>query len=75
VQQGAQISGTLVTSLGTSQVRDGRVTASGFSFGGTVEFGGQTISYTVQATVTGNTFTGTLDSPQGPVPITGTKNP
>ena len=48
---------------------------NGFSFAGTVMFGGQSIDFTVQATVTGNTFSGTVDSPQGAIPITGTKNP
>jgi imidazolonepropionase-like amidohydrolase len=75
IQQGSILTGNMVTQLGTTPVRDGRVTANGFSFAGTVEFGGQTINFTVQATVTGNQFTGTVDSPQGAIPITGTKNP
>ena len=75
VQQGSILTGNMTTQLGTTPLRDGRVTANGFSFAGTVEFGGQTINFTVQATVTGNQFTGTVDSPQGAIPITGTKNP
>jgi imidazolonepropionase-like amidohydrolase len=74
-QQGGQLTGTMTTDLGTGPIRDGRVTQNGFSFAGTVNFGGQTIDYTVQVTVTGNTFSGTVDSPQGAIPITGTKNP
>ena len=74
-QQGGQLTGSMTTDLGTGPIRDGRVTQNGFSFAGTVNFGGQTIDYTVQATVTGNTFSGTVDSPQGAIPITGTKNP
>lgn len=74
-QQGNQLTGTMVTELGTTTIRDGRVTQNGFSFAGTVVFGGQSIDFTVQATVTGNTFSGTVDSPQGAIPITGTKNP
>lgn len=74
-QQGNQLTGTMVTELGSTQIRDGRVTQNGFSFAGTVVFGGQSIDFTVQATVTGNTFSGTVDSPQGAIPITGTKNP
>ncbi|HEX6280102.1 MAG TPA: amidohydrolase family protein [Pyrinomonadaceae bacterium] len=74
-QQGNQLTGTMVTELGTTTIRDGRVTQNGFSFAGTVVFGGQSIDFTVQATITGNTFTGTVDSPQGAIPITGTKNP
>ena len=75
IQQGAQLTGTLVTELGTSNLKDGRVTNSGISFGGSVNFGGQAIDFTVQATVTGNQLSGTVDSPQGALPITGTKNP
>jgi imidazolonepropionase-like amidohydrolase len=74
-QQGNQLTGTMVTELGTTTIRDGRVTQNGFSFAGTVVFGGQSIDFTVQATITGNTFSGTVDSPQGAIPITGTKNP
>ena len=75
IQQGAQLTGTLVTELGTSNLKDGRVTNSGISFGGSVVFGGQTVDFTVQATITGNQLNGTVDSPQGALPITGTKNP
>ena len=74
-QQGGQLTGTMVTELGSTQLKDGRVTQNGFSFAGTVVFGGQTIDFTVQATVAGNQFTGTVDSPQGAIPITGTKTP
>lgn len=74
-QQGGQLTGSMTTELGTSPIRDGRVMQNGFSFAGTVMFGGQSIDFTVQATVTGNTFSGTVDSPQGAIPITGTKNP
>ena len=75
IQQGAQLTGTLVTEPGTTNLRDGRVTNAGISFGGSVVFGGQTVDFTVQATVTGNQLNGTIDTPQGAVPITGTRNP
>ena len=75
IQQGAQLTGTLVTQLGTSQLKEGRVTNAGISFGGNVVFGGQTVDFTVQATVTGNQLNGTIDTPQGGIPITGTRNP
>jgi imidazolonepropionase-like amidohydrolase len=75
VQQGSNLTGTMVTDLGTSTIKDGLVTADGMSFGGAVVFGGQSIDFTVRATVTGNQLSGTVDSPQGAVPITGTKNP
>lgn len=74
-QQGAQLTGTMVTPFWTTTVRDGRVTQNGFSFAGTAVYQGQSVDFTVQATLSGNTFTGTVDTPHGPIPITGTKNP
>ncbi|MEO7674520.1 MAG: amidohydrolase family protein [Pyrinomonadaceae bacterium] len=74
-QQGAILTGTMVTDLGTTTIKDGRVAADGLSFGGNVEFGGQSVDFTVRATVTGNQLSGTVDTPQGAIPITGTKNP
>lgn len=75
-QQGTTtITGAMTTELGVSTITDGRVTPTGISFGGTVNFGGQAINYTVVATITGNQLSGTVDSPQGSIPITGTKNP
>jgi hypothetical protein len=37
--------------------------------------GGETIDFTVTATVTGNQLSGSVVSPQGTIPITGTKVP
>lgn len=75
IQQAAVVTGTMQTQLGTTTIRDGKVTADGFTFSGTVEFGGSTIDILVKGTVTGNQLTGTIDSPQGQVPINGTRNP
>lgn len=74
-QQGSTLTGTMTTELGASQITDGRVSATGISFGGSVVFGGQTINYTVTATITGSQLSGSVDTPQGSIPITGTKNP
>lgn len=74
-QQGTILSGTLQTQLGTVPVKDGKVTAEGFSFSASVEFGGSTIEIVVRGTVTGNQISGTIDSPQGAIPFSGTKNP
>ena len=74
-QQGAILSGTLQTQLGTSQIKDGKVTAEGFSFSSSVEFGGSTLEIVVKGTVAGNQISGTIDSPQGAIPFSGTKNP
>jgi imidazolonepropionase-like amidohydrolase len=74
-QQGPALTGSMVTQLGTTAIKDGRVTAEGITFSGTVEFGGQSIEISGRATITGNQLSGTITSPQGTVPITGTKTP
>ncbi len=74
-QQAEVLTGTLQTQLGTTTIKDGKVSAEGFTFSGTVEFGGSTIDLIVKGTVTGNQISGTIDSPQGTVPFSGTKNP
>ena len=75
VQQAAVITGSLTTQLGTATVRDGKVTAEGFNFASTVEIGGASMEIHVQGKVTGNQISGPIDTPQGVVPFTGTKNP
>jgi adenine deaminase len=74
-QQAAVLTGSLQTQIGTSPVKEGKVTAEGFTFAATVEFGGSQIEILVKGTVTGNQLSGTIDSPQGTVPISGTRNP
>jgi len=74
-QQGDVINGTMTTQLGVTQIRNGRAFPDGFAFAAAVEFGGASIDIAVKATVTGNILSGTIDSPQGAVPITGTKLP
>jgi hypothetical protein len=65
----------MATDLGSSAVSNGRVNGNTITFGGSVVFGGQTIDYTVRATITGNQLSGTVDSSQGSIPITGIKTP
>lgn len=74
-QVGGALTGSMVTDMGTTALRDGKVTGNGFSFAATVPFGGSNIDITVNGSVTGNTITGTVDSPAGAVPFSGTKNP
>lgn len=74
-QQGTILSGTMQTQLGTVPIKDGRVTAEGFTFSASVEFGGSTIEIVVKGAVVGNQISGTIDSPQGAIPFSGTKNP
>jgi imidazolonepropionase-like amidohydrolase len=74
-QQGGVLTGTMVTQLGTTEIRDGRATPTGFSFSGSVVFGGSSIDISVTGTVMGNQISGSIDSPQGAVPFSGTKVP
>lgn len=74
-QQGSTLTGTLQSQLGTAPIRNGAVTADGFSYNATVEFQGQSIEIFVKGSVTGNQISGTVDSPQGSIPFSGTKTP
>ena len=75
IQQGAILTGNLQTQLGTSIIKDGKVTAEGFDFTSSVEFGGSTFDIFVKGTVSGNQISGTITSPQGAIPFSGTKTP
>lgn len=75
IQQGNTLTGSMQTQLGTTPIKDGKVTADGFTFSSTVEFGGSTIDILVKGTVAGNQVSGTVDSPQGTIPFSGTRNP
>ena len=74
-QQGATLTGNLQTQFGTTAIRDGKVTSEGFSYNATVDFQGQSLEIFVKGIVTGNQISGTVDSPQGPIPFSGTKTP
>ncbi|MBX7056382.1 MAG: amidohydrolase family protein [Pyrinomonadaceae bacterium] len=74
-QAGPSLSGTMVSPLGSSQIKNGRVSPDGFSFGSSVEFGGAAIDISVSGKVTGSQISGIIDSPQGAVPFSGTRNP
>lgn len=74
-QQGEILTGNLQSQLGTTPIKDGKVTAEGFTFTTTVEFGGSTFDLFVSGKVTGNQISGTMTSPQGAIPFSGTKTP
>ncbi|MFM9905008.1 MAG: amidohydrolase family protein [Pyrinomonadaceae bacterium] len=74
-QAGSALTGSIGTAEGASPIRDGKVTADGFSFGATVPFQGGSLEITVRGTVSGNQISGTIDSQAGAVPFSGTKNP
>lgn len=74
-QQESVLSGNFQSQLGTAPIKDGKVTADGFSFTVNVEFGGQQIELAVSGRVAGNQISGTMTSPMGAVPFSGTKTP
>ena len=75
-QTGSSLAGTMSTAGGgTAPLRDGKVNGSGFSFAATVPYGGANLDITVTGSVSGNQISGTIESPAGAVPFTGTKNP
>ncbi len=74
-QQGETLTGTIQGEFGSAPIKNGKITAEGFSFSSTVEFGGQTIDLDVSGKVTGNQIGGTITTPQGAIPFSGTKTP
>lgn len=74
-QNGSVLTGTMVSSLGTSTVSDGAVTATGFAFTTNVQFGGQSLDVRVVGTVSGNDIAGTMESSVGNAPFRGNKTP
>jgi imidazolonepropionase-like amidohydrolase len=74
-QQEAILTGNFQSQLGNVPIKDGRVTAEGFTFTATVEFSGSTVELVTNGRVTGNQISGTMTAPQGTVPFSGTKNP
>ena len=74
-QQEAVLSGNFQSQLGTVPIKDGKVTAEGFTFTANVEFSGQQVELVVNGRVAGNQISGTMTSPMGAVPFSGTKTP
>lgn len=74
-QQEAILTGSFQSTLGNVPIKDGRVTAEGFSFTITVEFGGQTNDVAVSGRVAGSQISGTMSTSAGAIPFNGTKTP
>ena len=74
-QQEAILTGSFQSQLGNVPIKDGKVTAEGFNFTVTVEFGGQTNDVAVAGRVTGNQISGTMTTPAGAIAFSGTKTP
>jgi imidazolonepropionase-like amidohydrolase len=75
-QQGSRLSGRVQTErFGTGEITDGSVTGNSFRFSTTLDLGGQSISISYEGTVNGNQMSGTVNTPHGALPFTGTRNP
>jgi hypothetical protein len=75
-QQESSLSGSIGSSMfGTAPIRNGSVTAEGFSFDATIQFGGTDLEVSFTGKVTGNQVEGVVTTPQGPATFSGTKNP
>ncbi|CAN5215567.1 amidohydrolase family protein [soil metagenome] len=74
-QQNENLTGTFQSQLGSVPIKDGQVTADGFTFNITVQFGGSEVDIFVKGTVSGNQVSGTFTTPQGSIPFSGTKTP
>lgn len=71
--QGGNLTGSMTSALGTSSISSGTVNAGNFTFTMPVSFGGQSFDVTANGTINGNQIIGTMASPQGNVPFSGTK--
>jgi len=75
-QQGERLTGRMENErFGSSEISDGSANGNSFRFSTTANLGGQSISLTYEGTVSGNEITGTVTTPRGSLPFTGTRNP
>ncbi|HEX8178328.1 MAG TPA: amidohydrolase family protein, partial [Pyrinomonadaceae bacterium] len=73
-QQGERLSGTLQGPQGSSEISNGSAGADGsFRFTTVLNFGQQTVELTYTGTVNGNQMNGTVTTPRGAIPFTGTR--
>jgi imidazolonepropionase-like amidohydrolase len=75
VQEDTKLTGTVQSALGPADLKNGEVTADGFHFEISVNFGGQNQIVSFSGKVAGDRMTGQTGSPQGSYPFTFTKNP
>jgi imidazolonepropionase-like amidohydrolase len=74
-QQGDRLSGRIEGRTGTNEITDGSVNGNSFRFTTNATFGGQTVSLTYEGTVSGNQMSGTVTTPRGSIPFSGTRTP
>jgi imidazolonepropionase-like amidohydrolase len=75
-QQGDRLTGRLSTDqFGAGNISDGSASGDGFRFSTTLDIGGQSIGLSFEGTVSGNQMSGTITTPQGPLPFSGARTP
>ncbi|MGI8468556.1 MAG: amidohydrolase family protein [Pyrinomonadaceae bacterium] len=74
VGQGGNLSGSLQSQFGTSQI-SGEVTTEDFKFTSSVNFAGNQSELTANGKVAGNQISGTFTTPQGTAQFSGTRIP
>lgn len=75
-QQGSRFSGHISTdSFGSGEITDGSVSGNSFRFSTNLDISGQSVSLSYEGTFNGNQMTGSVHTPRGPLPFTGTRNP
>jgi imidazolonepropionase-like amidohydrolase len=72
-QQGANLSGTLESAFGTTELTNGSIGADGFRFTTSANVSGRTVEMTITGTATGNRLSGTVTSEIGSTTFTGTR--
>lgn len=75
VGQGKDLTGSINSQFGTTEIKNGEVTSDGIRFGATTDFAGRTEELVVVGKIEGNQMTGTFTITQGAVPFSGTRNP
>lgn len=75
VGQGKDLSGSMQTQFGTTQIKNGEVLPDGIKFAATVDFAGRTEELVVNGKISGNQMTGTFTTTQGAVPFSGNRTP
>lgn len=72
-QQGQNLSGTLSSPFGTTELSNGSVGADGFHFTSTADVSGRTVEISVSGTAGGNEMSGTVSSEIGSTTFKGTR--
>ncbi|OYT72055.1 MAG: hypothetical protein CFK52_06050 [Chloracidobacterium sp. CP2_5A] len=73
-QSGSDLSGTLALGpLGSAELRGGKVTGNRMEAAARVDFGGRSVELQVSGVGNGNSLEGSVTSPQGTAPFTGTR--